>query len=120
MAAVAREYAISWAGKTYRFVPSNALIRRIEGEGVSLIHMVSELRTGRPRISHVALVVAECLRSAGADVDEDEMLSALLGADAVKVMLLACDILGAIFPAVDGKKPSAPPAGPAQTKKKSR
>lgn len=118
MTAVFREVSITWEGKAWRFTPSLGLMRRIEGQGISLLHMINEMRHGRPHVSALVTVVAECLMAAGATVDEDTLLAEFLSADGNDMMLLAGNVLNALFPDVDGKKPSAPPAGPARGAKK--
>lgn len=126
MSGVRREVAIGWKGQEYTFAPTNRLLRRIEDE-VPLANLLSDLAARKIKLSHLAFVLAECLRAAGAEIDEDEMLAELVGADAAQVYALAEAVLGAIFP-VDpaGKKPRAPAAppapgaGPRKAKKKVR
>ena len=66
--AVFRDVDMEWRGKTYTVTPSNRLLRRIEGEGISLTHMISRISKGEPPISETCYVVAELLRSGRAGV----------------------------------------------------
>lgn len=111
MVAVFREANIDWNGATYRVVPSNKLLRRIEGDGISLVHMMQEVQRGKVQISLLAFVLATVLQSAGADVTEDQMLLDLSDPAAQgRIVPLAQAVLAVIFPQTDHdpRKPAAP------------
>lgn len=72
MSGVFREIIMTHDGVDYTVVPNNRLLRRIERE-VSLTEMIGRVSEGKPPVSEIAFVIAEYLRSAGADVDEDQM-----------------------------------------------
>lgn len=110
--AVFRDVDMAWQGKTYTVTPSNRLLRRIEGEGISLTHMISRISKGEPPISETCYVVAELLRSGGADVTEDDVYGEVMTAlaegreDAFANMAVA--VVEAISPqGLTGKKPEA-------------
>ena len=74
---VFREMVVEYKGETYALVPSNKLLRRIERE-VSLAEIFAQLSQGKPRISDCAFLICELLNEAGADTDEDDVLSDLM------------------------------------------
>jgi hypothetical protein len=98
MGGVTREFSLTWRDRTYVFTPTNRLLRRIEAGEVSLTHMAHEMGQGRLKMSHLAFVLAEVLRSCGARVTEDEMLAELSGGDPAACYALATEVLAAIFP----------------------
>lgn len=111
--AIFRDVTIEWEGETYTVTPSNRLLRKIEGEGISLTHMVQRVASGEPPVSEVAFVTAEFLRSAGAKVSEDDIYKGIMVAlsegDQQAFANLAISIVEAITPtAIDEKKPKAP------------
>lgn len=111
MAAVFRETNVDWNGVTYRVIPSNKLLRRIESEGISLMHMVQEAQKGKVQISLLAFVLATVLQSAGAAITEEDMLCELSDPAAQgRITPLTQAILAAIFPQADHdpRKPAAP------------
>lgn len=119
---VFREVTINWGGADYHVTPSNRILRRIEGEGISLTHMISRVAKGEPPVSEVCYVVAEFLKSAGANVTEDdiygEVMTALADGDETAFANLAVAVVEAISPQEpDGKKPEAP-AGKQKAKSK--
>ena len=109
--AVFRDVTIQWDGEEYVLTPSNRLLRRIEGEGISLPHMISRIGKGEPPISEVCYVMAEFLKSAGAKVSEDdiygEVMTSLAGGDENGFANMAAAIVEAISPEEPGKKPKA-------------
>lgn len=70
---VFRDVTMEWGGEVYTITPSNRLLRQIEGQGISLPHMLMRISEGKPPVSEVAFVAQEFLRSAGAKVGEDEI-----------------------------------------------
>lgn len=121
---VFREIDIEWGGETYHVTPSNRLLRRIEGEGISLAHMITRVSEGQPPISEVCYVMEQLLKTGGAEVSEDEIYDEVMCElsdgkdDAFARMALA--IVEAISPqGMTGKKPEAP-AGKPQRKGKAK
>ena len=110
-----RDVEIEWKGEAYVFTPSNRLLRRIEGEGISFPRLVDGVASGAPAVAEVCFVVSEFLREAGAkDVDEDEIyntaMTALAEGDSEAFLKLANVVVEAIAPkgleqkGRDGKK----------------
>lgn len=57
---------IEWRGVARRLRPSFAAVVAIEGAaGRSLVALAGDIGNGAPRISDVALVIAECMNGAG-------------------------------------------------------
>lgn len=109
---VFREVEMGWGGKTYTVTPSNKVLRRIESEGISLVHMAERVAKGEPPLSQLALVIATLLQQGGAKVTEDEIYLGLVDAAGSKeIVALAENTMLAIFPTdIAGKKPDAPKA----------
>lgn len=117
--AVFREIEMKWDGETYVVTPSNRILRRIEGEGISLSHMISRVAEGQPPISEVCFVMAELLNSAGAEVTEDdiygEVMTELSNGNDKAFANMALAIVEAISPqGLTGKKPEGQPVKPRQ------
>lgn len=115
--AVFRELDIEWGGKTYSVTPSNRLLRKIEGEGISIAHMMARIGEGKPPVSETCFVMEALLRSAGAEVTEDEIyddvMTALGNGDDQAFANMAQSIVTAISPkGMTGKKPEGQPAKP--------
>lgn len=110
MSKVYTEMVLAWQGREYRWRPSNRLMRRIEGEGVSLVGLVESFRARAPRMGQLAYVVWAALDDAGCRADEDEVLKAILGKSSEEALALASQVLGAFFPDVGDPKKPAPPA----------
>lgn len=104
---VFREVEIEWGGRSYTVTPSNRLLRRIERE-VPVLNMLRDFEREIIKPSELAFVLAEFLKAGGANVDEDDLFGALVGADAAATFVLAEQVLTALIP-VDpaGKKPVA-------------
>jgi hypothetical protein len=105
--AVFREVQIEWEGETHTFVPSMALLRRIETNGVSIMRVAYEVSQGKPQTSHMAWILFNVLSDAGVDADEEELFADLIAGDHAKVMALYRAVMDAITPQT-GKKPDAP------------
>lgn len=110
MTGVFRELEIDWGGETYRVTPSNRLLRRIEGGGVSFPEIIDSVASGKPKVAQVCFVVSEFLKAAGADVSEDDIydgaMTALAQGDEKAFINLAAVVVEAIAPkGLDVKKP---------------
>lgn len=105
---VFREVDITFDGANYTFVPSLALMRRIDGllvkDGMSITKVVYEAGTGNWPVAHMALIIAEVLRAAGAKVDDEQLYSDLMN-DPVAAIPLYTAVVAAISPAPSKKKP---------------
>lgn len=97
MAAVFKELVIEWKEKEYRITPTMRLINRIEQE-VSLSDIAQRILRNRAPLSHIALVVAIFLNSAGANVSQEEVYSELMVGDENTAGTLMSLILEVVFP----------------------
>jgi len=120
-----RDIEIEWRGRTYAVVPRLQLLRRVEGQGVSLLDMVSRIGTGSPPVSEVALLIATLLADAGARVEgetgprpvtEDdvyaEIMLSLQDGDHGPFTALATAAAVAVTPAPRAEKKPGPRAEP--------
>lgn len=106
--AVFREVEIEWGGETFTVIPTLALIRKIERE-VSLARFQVRAADGDMSIGDLAFIAATVMRSAGADVSDDEMFAQLSHASGEEGLAFAASIMEAIAPqAPDAKKLAAP------------
>jgi hypothetical protein len=97
MSAVFRDVELSWDGKAYSVKPTMMILNKIE-QRVSLAGLVRGLSTDAPPLSHLAFVVGEFLRAAGARVDDDEIYRELMTGDVQALLAMRDSILMAIFP----------------------
>jgi len=97
MSAVFREVALQWDGKAYTVKPTMQLLNRIENR-VSLAALVRGLSSDAPPLSHLAFVVGEFLRAAGARVEDDEVYRELVTGDVAELLTMRDAIFAAIFP----------------------
>jgi hypothetical protein len=97
MSAVFREVSLAWDGKAYSVKPTMQLLNRIENR-VSLAAMWRGLSSNAPPLSHLAYVVGEFLRAAGANVDDDEVYRELVTGDLDDLREMIASIFAAIFP----------------------
>lgn len=97
MAAVYPELQLSWQGKDYRIKPTMALLNRLE-QHFSLARLAHRIVTGDTPLSHMAVMVGEMLRFAGAQVTDDEVLEQLLTGDQDAVHEMALALITAAFP----------------------
>lgn len=111
--AVFRDFEIEWNGEIYKVKPSMALLRTIEGQGVSVMHVTYMASSGRPQASHMAPIVGTVMRSAGAKVTDEELCAEFMVGDDLKVWALWNSVLEAISPTAPAeKKPEAPDEAP--------
>jgi len=97
MSAVFRDVELSWDGKAYSVKPTMMILNKIE-QRVSLAGLVRGLSTDAPPLSHLAFVVGEFLRAAGARVEDDEIYRELMTGDVQALLAMRDSILMAIFP----------------------
>lgn len=103
-----RSAEIEWQGQIYKFVPSMRLLRDIERE-VSILHVASTVHNGQPRLSHMAFIIAQVMRHAGAKVSEEEITAELMVGDAAAVFGLYHAVIEAISPQPPKKKETDEP-----------
>lgn len=76
---VFRDITLEYQDESYTLTPSNRLLRKIEGEGISLTDVIARTSEGKPPISEISFICASLLTAAGApDVDEDAMYGELM------------------------------------------
>jgi len=97
MSAVVRDVELAWDGKAYTVKPTMLILNKIE-QRVSLAGLVRGLSTDAPPLSHLAFVVGEFLRAAGARVEDDEIYRELMTGDVQSLLAMRDSILAAIFP----------------------
>ena len=101
-----REVCFEIDGQEYWVTPSNKLLRRIEGNGVTLAGISSLAQAGNPPISHVAYLIWAIVNSAGYEVSEDEIFGKLVSAPEGVAKTWALTAVQAFNPVVDEKKPA--------------
>jgi hypothetical protein len=107
MSAVFRTVTLAWDGKTYEVKPTMELLNRIENR-VSLAALVRGLSTDAPPISHMAFVLGEFLRQAGARVDDAEVYRELMTGESSDMIAMRDAIFAAVFPAPKKKGETQP------------
>lgn len=102
---VFREAEIEWRGKKYKFVPSMALLRSIEFQGISLMHVEYQVATGKPQAALMSTIMALCLASAGVrDVDDEEIYQEIRSAKPQDAMRTYMALMNAISPVEKAEK----------------
>lgn len=102
--AVFRELTIKWKGAEYTFVPSMKLMRSIEMGDISFTDIAVRTSQGRPPISHISLVLAKMLQSAGAKVTDEQIYEELVSGSQDNVTELITLVLTAFTPSNDKPK----------------
>jgi hypothetical protein len=97
MSAIFRTVELAWDGKTYEVKPTMALLNKIE-QRVSLASLIRGMSTDAPPISHMAFVIGEFLRAAGARVDDAEIYQEMMTGDGEALISMRDAIFAAIFP----------------------
>lgn len=112
-----REASITWDGETYDFVPSLALLRKIErgrpGEGpVSLVAVSQSATSGSPLLPLMCQVITDVMHYAGATsfTEEDVYQEAMTG-NATAVIALWHEIFAALSPVPKEQKKADAPEG---------
>ncbi len=97
MSAIFRTVQLSWNGQAYQVKATMQLLNRIENR-VSLAALVRALSTDAPPLSHLAFVLGEFLREAGARVRDEEVYQELMTGDPHEVVAMRDAMFAAIFP----------------------
>lgn len=122
---VFREMEIGWRGETYVFTPSNRLLRRLEGEGISFPKLIEGVASGAPAVGQISFVISEFLKAGGCttvteDDVYDEIMTSLANGEEDAFLRLAEVVIEAISPkGLDEKKPGGQD-GRAKKKRPSR
>ena len=107
MSAIFKDVELSWDGKAYTVKPTMMILNKIE-QRVSLAGLVRGLSSDAPPLSHLAFVVGEFLRAAGARVEDDEIYRELMTGDVQSLLAMRDSILVAIFPEPKKKENQQP------------
>jgi hypothetical protein len=111
MTAIYEDVTITWQGHDYVIKPTYQMINRIEAQGVSVTSVANRTMKGDPPISHIAMIVAFMLRSAGAGVTpEDVYAHFMTSGDLDQVSNLALLVSTAFFPRVNAPGNQTAPA----------
>lgn len=102
--AVFRELTIKWKGNEYKFVPSMKLMRSIEMGDISFTDIAVRTSQGRPPISHISLVLAKMLQSAGCKVTDEQVYMELVSGSQDDVTTLIGIVLTAFSPSETNPK----------------
>jgi hypothetical protein len=105
MSAIFRTVSLAWEGQAYDVKTTMALLNKIE-QRVSLAALVRGLSTDSPPLSHMAFVLGEFLRSAGARVDDAEIYRELVTGEVEALLGMRDAIFAAVFP--EPKKKDGP------------
>jgi len=115
MAAVYQDILMEWEGVEYTVKPSMRLLQDIE-QKFSISRVAHRITTGDVPLSHMASIVGIMLRSAGAEVTDDEVFSELMQGDAQVVQDMAIALISAAFPFVGADQGNAQAPKPAAKK----
>jgi len=76
MGKVFREVSIEFAGETYRFTPSNRMLRRIDAglAPQTLLGVIGTMDGKNVPLPSLAYVISEMISEGGGNVDEDDVL----------------------------------------------
>ena len=99
---VFRDVTITWRGKDYIVTPSLRMLRTIEMMGISLFSVATSISSGAPAFASLSSIAGVMLRSAGADVSDDdiyaEMQKSLTSGNAQSIVEMMGVILMAFNP----------------------
>lgn len=119
MAAVYKDILMEWKGVEYTVKPTMRLLQDIE-QKFSISRVAHRITQGDLPLSHMASIVGIMLRSAGAEVTDDEVFSELMMGDAQVVQNMVIALISAAFPfsgAAQGNEPAPKPSAKKPTKK---
>lgn len=95
--AFGKRVKLSFDGQDYETQVTLDVIAEME-QRVNLLKLAQSLATGDVKMSHVAIVFASLLRSAGAKVTDDDVWQAMFGDGAADVVSAATIALSCVFP----------------------
>ena len=119
MAAVYQDIMLVWRDQEYTIKPTMRLMQDIE-QKFSISRVAHRITNGDAPLSHMAAIVGAMLRSAGAEVTDDDVFSELMQGDAQVVQSMAIALISAAFPfsgAAQGNAQAPKPAAKKSTKK---
>jgi len=103
-----REVSIRWKGEDLRFVPTMALLRRMESDGVSLSKVALQTVSGDPPVSFLSPMIAHMIREAGGTATEEDVFEELMTGKTDDIIALIETFLKVCNPTEDDpKKPEA-------------
>ena len=105
---VFRNVTFAWGGETFDFVPSFALLERVE-DIIPISKLAMDLGAGNSKVSTAARLVHVVAKSAGIAVTVDDVYQVMAGLDPADRVDLLVGVIDAFTPkAVEGgKKPVA-------------
>lgn len=119
MSAVYQDILLEWKGVEYTIKPSMRLMQDIE-QKFSISRVAHRITQGDAPLSHMAAIVGAMLRSAGAEVTDDEVFAELMQGDAQAVQDMAVALISAAFPFKGKDQGNAPAPKPASKKAASK
>lgn len=119
---VFREKTFDYQGERMTFVPSLALLRRVQSRGINTTQLANQCIRGGVDLIDLSQAHVEFMRAAGVNLTEDESYGYMTTAgnqDEVMGFMLAYS--EAAMPGVDmGKKPEAPATDAPKARAKSK
>lgn len=94
---VFRDVTITWRGKEYVVTPSLRMLRTIEMMGISIFGVASSIQSGTPAFASLATIAGVMLRSAGANVSDDEIFADMQNALKSEKAQSVVEMMGAIL-----------------------
>jgi hypothetical protein len=108
MGGVFRDVVIAWEGVDYTFTPSMRTIRTIEGGGVSVMQVLSDLGEGKVHLASLSYIAAALLKSAGARTSDEKIYTAMLTGEPELIGYYSMKIAECMMPrGPEEKKPVA-------------
>ena len=99
MSAIYEEVTLSWRDKEITVRPTFRLVQQIEARGISLFGVYKSLREGEPRITQVAEIISELLKSGGAVAPVDEVYARIVHSSPEEWERIAFAISAVFMPA---------------------
>lgn len=96
---VFRDVTITWRGKDYVVSPSLRMLRTIEMMGISIFGVASSIQSGTPAFASIATIAGIMLRSAGANVSDDEIFADMQNALKSEQAQSVVEMMGAVLTA---------------------
>ena len=115
-----REVSIRWKGEELRFVPNMALLRRMEGDGVSLTRVAMQTASGDPPVSFLSPMIAHMIREGGGKATEEDVYRELMTGTAEDIINLVQAFLEVCSPTEDDPKKPVPSVAASKPKRKAK
>ncbi len=89
---------ISWEGKEYCITPTFQMLRRLEGQGISIAGVAARTAGGQPPMSQVAEIIAFLLQQQGVKATAEKVYEEMCYSNRQDVADLTTVVLSAFFP----------------------